>query len=124
MLGLCGLAAGQMERVGRDDPLPLDQPHALIGAGPAAAPGKVERTEIGYGVARAQLPNLMCGAGSDHGEHSQGMEGRDISLRSEEHTSELQSLMRTSYAVFRLKKKNLPTPVYFEQNITDSTHQI
>src|SRR3546814_3689727 len=27
------------------------------------------------------------------------------SLRSEEHTSELQSLMRTSYAVFRLKKK-------------------
>src|SRR3546814_8515024 len=28
-------------------------------------------------------------------------------LRSEEHTSELQSLMRTSYAVFCLKKKNL-----------------
>src|SRR3546814_2343127 len=30
-------------------------------------------------------------------------------LRSEEHTSELQSLMRTSYAVFCLKKKNKPT---------------
>src|SRR3546814_2785700 len=28
------------------------------------------------------------------------------SLRSEEHTSELQSLMRISYAVFCLKKKN------------------
>src|SRR3546814_5094357 len=27
-------------------------------------------------------------------------------IRSEEHTSELQSLMRTSYAVFCLKKKN------------------
>src|SRR3546814_2755715 len=27
-------------------------------------------------------------------------------FRSEEHTSELQSLMRTSYAVLRLKKKN------------------
>src|SRR3546814_4023988 len=27
--------------------------------------------------------------------------------RSEEHTSELQSLMRTSYAVFRLKKKHI-----------------
>src|SRR3546814_7548760 len=27
-------------------------------------------------------------------------------IRSEEHTSELQSLMRKSYAVFRLKKKN------------------
>src|SRR3546814_7093916 len=29
-----------------------------------------------------------------------------IGLRSEEHTSELQSLMRISYAVFCLKKKN------------------
>src|SRR3546814_6144796 len=28
-------------------------------------------------------------------------------LRSEEHTSELQSLMRIPYAVFRLKKKNI-----------------
>src|SRR3546814_5764843 len=31
---------------------------------------------------------------------------QDIVLRSEEHTSELQSLMRISYAVFCLKKKN------------------
>src|SRR3546814_1636207 len=31
---------------------------------------------------------------------------RELSTRSEEHTSELQSLMRTSYAVFCLKKKN------------------
>src|SRR3546814_4028197 len=30
-------------------------------------------------------------------------------LRSEEHTSELQSLMRSSYAVFCLKKKKQPT---------------
>src|SRR3546814_9846630 len=30
--------------------------------------------------------------------------------RSEEHTSELQSLMRTSYAVFCLKKKNKNIP--------------
>src|SRR3546814_10851404 len=29
----------------------------------------------------------------------------DLRVRSEEHTSELQSLMRTSYAVFCLKKK-------------------
>src|SRR3546814_10122324 len=32
--------------------------------------------------------------------------GARFRLRSEEHTSELQSLMRTSYAVFCLKKKN------------------
>src|SRR3546814_13678465 len=30
-----------------------------------------------------------------------------LNLRSEEHTSELQSLMRISYAVFCLKKKNI-----------------
>src|SRR3546814_4220939 len=32
----------------------------------------------------------------------------DEGVRSEEHTSELQSLMRISYAVFCLKKKNKP----------------
>src|SRR3546814_2977400 len=31
--------------------------------------------------------------------------------RSEEHTSELQSLMRISYAVFCLKKKRIPTHI-------------
>src|SRR3546814_5145608 len=34
-----------------------------------------------------------------------GGSGRQLSSRSEEHTSELQSLMRISYAVFCLKKK-------------------
>src|SRR3546814_1621190 len=34
------------------------------------------------------------------------------SRRSEEHTSELQSLMRISYAVFCLKKKNLITTTH------------
>src|SRR3546814_8926468 len=33
-------------------------------------------------------------------------------LRSEEHTSELQSLMRISYAVFCLKKKNKPDTIH------------
>src|SRR3546814_6241311 len=35
----------------------------------------------------------------------------DWSLRSEEHTSELQSLMRISYAVFCLKKKKNKTTI-------------
>src|SRR3546814_6129536 len=35
-----------------------------------------------------------------------------IPLRSEEHTSELQSLMRLSYAVFCLKKKKQHRPHY------------
>src|SRR3546814_2901828 len=33
--------------------------------------------------------------------------------RSEEHTSELQSLMRISYAVFCLKKKNIPQYIHY-----------
>src|SRR3546814_9797270 len=38
---------------------------------------------------------------------------RPLSLRSEEHTSELQSLMRISYAVFCLKKKHIKkAPTY------------
>src|SRR3546814_6771867 len=36
--------------------------------------------------------------------------------RSEEHTSELQSLMRTSYAVFCLKKKNISTQLQTKQS--------
>src|SRR3546814_7453548 len=39
------------------------------------------------------------------GRHIDRCEGRD--QRSEEHTSELQSLMRISYAVFCLKQKNI-----------------
>src|SRR3546814_3174543 len=41
----------------------------------------------------------------DTGEAVQPMQS-DTPARSEEHTSELQSLMRISYAVFCLKKKN------------------
>src|SRR3546814_6748722 len=47
---------------------------------------------------------------------------RKRSSRSEEHTSELQSLMRISYAVFCLKKNN----TYFNHSSTtmnDATHQ-
>src|SRR3546814_8341439 len=60
-------------------------------------------------------------------------------LRSEEHTSELQSLMRISYAVFCLKKKNITQSIISKihtiqqhnsdiilcktQNIIQRTHQ-
>src|SRR3546814_6003045 len=39
--------------------------------------------------------------------------------RSEEHTSELQSLMRISYAVFCLKKKNTHEKKHKKENIKD-----
>src|SRR3546814_2928206 len=50
------------------------------------------------------------GRGRDHlvrlGDGGPGRQRRGDRDRSEEHTSELQSLMRISYAVFCLKKKN------------------
>src|SRR3546814_9291966 len=42
--------------------------------------------------------------------------------RSEEHTSELQSLMRTSYAVFCLKKKKRKTQPLLIQSHTNKIH--
>src|SRR3546814_9302136 len=45
--------------------------------------------------------------------------GRDLDPRSEEHTSELQSLMRISYAVFCLKKKIIDTRMIKK----NTTHQ-
>src|SRR3546814_4754180 len=39
-----------------------------------------------------------------HDEERRGVDGAVIAARSDEHTSELQSLMRISYAVFCLKK--------------------
>src|SRR3546814_8705031 len=43
------------------------------------------------------------------GASGSGMRPPSTLVRSEEHTSELQSLMRNSYAVFCLKKKNIHT---------------
>src|SRR3546814_8990381 len=50
--------------------------------------------------------------------HRRGRPGLrpQVRLRSEEHTSELQSLMRTSYAVFCLKKKNINTTTTIHYN--------
>src|SRR3546814_9328709 len=44
--------------------------------------------------------------------------------RSEEHTSELQSLMRISYAVFCLKKKNIMNNTHDTQPTQHMIHQL
>src|SRR3546814_8987170 len=45
-------------------------------------------------------------------------------IRSEEHTSELQSLMRISYAVFCLKKKRQPKKIYTIYSTSDHEYTL
>src|SRR3546814_8097271 len=69
----------------------------------AAAKGN---TLLNYaGVKPDLLPYVCDAAASKQGKYLPGSH-IPILARSEEHTSELQSLMRISYAVFCLKKKN------------------
>src|SRR3546814_8650105 len=73
------------------------QERALCGVG-----GELDRSVVGL-----DGRHLVAGAGQEVG--SGGVVGLVVgaggAVRSEEHTSELQSLMRISYAVFCLKKK-------------------
>src|SRR3546814_4716915 len=65
----------------------------------ATDPGKPEHHEASEALTR----QVEC---SGHANSCSSRSSRR-SIRSEEHTSELQSLMRISYAVFCLKKKNI-----------------
>src|SRR3546814_10716268 len=49
------------------------------------------------------------------------MTDKGLAFRSEEHTSELQSLMRISYAVFCLKKKNNSTIITNHNRLPHTT---
>src|SRR3546814_5499759 len=55
-------------------------------------------------------------------QHRRENVGQDVAQRSEEHTSELQSLMRISYAVFCLKKKNTHRPFQVSHSHTGPSH--
>src|SRR3546814_7145685 len=62
-------------------------------------------TSMGRAIPHAEI--LVCRP--DGSVTSDDEPGELVHTRSEEHTSELQSLMRTSYAVFCLKQKNTST---------------
>src|SRR3546814_3918263 len=55
---------------------------------------------------------LSCPVGFKNGTEGSVKVAVDAVMRSEEHTSELQSLMRISYAVFCLQKKIMNNPIY------------
>src|SRR3546814_8995115 len=63
------------------------------------------RPVIGRDRSRATCDQSRC----DQGCEVRRLPDQSRAARSEEHTSELQSLMRISYAVFCLKKKNRTT---------------
>src|SRR3546814_5379907 len=73
----------------------------------------VQRTQHGRHVARlgeaGEVLPLRLGQGADQVHRGVALSATGCNRRSEEHTSELQSLMRISYAVFCLKKKNTLT---------------
>src|SRR3546814_5083736 len=64
---------------------------------------------VGEDVAPFDVADEGASGGIQHAvgdEQVVGLLAQRIALRSEEHTSELQSLMRIAYAVFSLKQKN------------------
>src|SRR3546814_3744819 len=90
--------------------------HARHDHGGVSADGAVSRRvrqlsdpadggRAGHGVSLRQHAELLVLPARGHHPDGQLLRARWADGRSEEHTSELQSLMRISYAVFCLKKK-------------------
>src|SRR3546814_10520808 len=76
-------------------------------ADPAGGAGQHARRTAARGRGeRHALSQAAFGRAVMDWAHAMPLAGLIGGLRSEEHTSELQSLMRISYAVFCLKKKN------------------
>src|SRR3546814_4280062 len=76
---------------------------ALLGANGA---GKTTTLKVISNLLRAERGDITKGHIDYHGERIDQLNPSTVvRKRSEEHTSELQSLMRISYAVFCLKKK-------------------
>src|SRR3546814_5731181 len=76
----------------------------LLGSGPRCGFGELRlpENEPGSSIMPGKVNPTQCEALT--------MVAAQV-MRSEEHTSELQSLMRISYAVFCLKKKNCTHPM-------------
>src|SRR3546814_7859970 len=101
----------------RSHRLPAQRHHPRRGDGPAArpqSPSGHDRNPERRGRTRHHRP------GNADGLHDQGPAAAAGVGRSEEHTSELQSLMRISYAVFCLKKKKINKRTAITHNYTSN----
>src|SRR3546814_8525947 len=103
------LSAGLVSEIVDEDEL-LDRGIALAGEMLATSPHglrlskqalnlNIDAPSLEAAMAIEDRQQVILSATEDHREEL-------AAFKSEEHTSELQSLMRTSYAVFCLKKKN------------------
>src|SRR3546814_2589619 len=96
--GEADIEAGRVRRLGPVLHRPAEGRQWRVGCdGGGVRRCRSPRTQRG----RRALPSLECSGGSGCNRRRL----RRLRHRSEEHTSELQSLMRISYAVFCLKKK-------------------
>src|SRR3546814_6533314 len=93
----------------------FQQPHEALRVGPAEVPADPQRADGRIGdddparVVAIELGRGVGQRGVAEGQEAVAPAQRLPGFRSEEHTSELQSLMRISYAVFCLKKKKKHT---------------
>src|SRR3546814_1846359 len=86
----------------------------IVAVPPQVEPAADSETE---GVGRHPPVEIGPALGEPCGEVEIGLRPEQRRRRSEEHTSELQSLMRISYAVFCLKKEN-----QIQTSSTQSSH--
>src|SRR3546814_1291234 len=85
-------------------------PYTTLFRSPVAKADTIERYAVD--VARGSRACLLMTQGEI-------LEGQQLAKRSEEHTSELQSLMRISYDVFCLKKKTYINKI--DNTVTNDT---
>src|SRR3546814_3847899 len=103
----------------------VSQNHLMKVANDLVRQGHVTSVRGRFGGMRLGRPpgEINVGAVIRHTEEGFALADCDACVRSEEHTSELQSLMRISYAVFCLKKKKSITYSYNKsQNNTQLLH--
>src|SRR3546814_9577370 len=100
-------AASRKYRVSRSLPLRLPQIQMIIARQPLTAAHRIQRRRVQSPSAPGKGAGLVA-----------IVRHRSQCFRSEEHTSELQSLMRISYAVFCLKKKKKNHKYYINNTNT------